>query len=50
MQIHRKPLRLMLSMAALTLLLSILIACDTEATPVPEATPSAEPAAVIDDN
>ena len=46
MHIHGKPVQLMLGMAALTLLLSILIACDTEATPVPEATPSAEPAAV----
>ena len=38
--IHKKPLRLMLGMAALTLLLVTLLACGTEATPV------AEPAAV----
>ena len=46
MEIHSNPLRLMLGMAALTLLLSILLACDTEATPVPEATPVAVSAAV----
>ena len=48
MQSHRKPLRLMLSMAALTLLLSILLACDTEATPVPAPAPQA--AIVIEPN
>ena len=46
MHIHRKPLRLMLGMTALALLLSILMACDTDATPAPEATPVAEQAAV----
>ena len=46
MEIHRKPIRLILTITALTLLLSILLACDTEATPVPEDTPVAEPAAV----
>ena len=35
--IHKKPLRLILTVTALTLLLSILLACGTEPTPVPEA-------------
>ena len=48
MQIHRKPLRLTLGMAALTLLLPILLACDTEATPVPAPAPQA--AIVIEPN
>ena len=46
MNSHKKAMRWMLSMTALTLLLVTLMACDTGATPVPEATPVAEAAAV----